>query len=128
MQTGMIQSRGAIVAAPATGGQGRMDWAAMAGVDASSPAVGGRFVEGLYANDVDRGRSVIVSTPNAGAAASGAGAGTDMAPVLDAWRDLLNFRGSPIPGVVLLPLAMLGFAQFAVSGRVGPARAAAVIG
>src|SRR4051812_12932274 len=128
MQTGMIQARGAIVAAPATGGQGRMDWASMAGVDASSPAVGGRLVEGLYAHDVDPGRSGIVSTPNAGASASGAGAGTDMAPVLDDWRDLLNFRGSPMPWLLLLTLAMLGFAQFAVSGRVGPARAAAGIG
>jgi hypothetical protein len=127
MQAGMIQARGPIVAAPGTS-EGRMDWTAMAGVDAASPTVGGRYLEGLNSHDVDRGRSVIVSTPNAGAAATGAGAGTPGAAVFDDWRDLFNFRGSPMPWLLLLTLAMLGFAQFAVQGRVGPVKAAAGVG
>lgn len=126
MPPGMIPAKGAIVAPGST--QGRMDWAAMAGVDAASPMVGGRYVEGLGSRDIDRGRSVIVSTPNAGAAATGAGAGSPGAALLDDWRDLFNFGGSPMPWLLLLTLAMLGFAQVAVSGRVGPARVAAGVG
>lgn len=126
MTPGMIPARGPIVAPGTT--EGRMDWTAMAGVDAASPMVGGRFVEGLNSRDVDRGRSVIVSTPNAGASASGAGAGAPGVALMDDWRDLFNFSGSPMPWLLLLSLAMLGFAQFAVSARVGPAKAAAGVG
>jgi hypothetical protein len=126
MPSGMIPARGPIVAPGSN--EGQIDWQLMSGADAASPVVGGRYVEGLYGNDVDRGRSVIVSTPNAGASASGAAAGQPGVHLLDDWRDLFNFGGSPMPWLLLLTLAMLGFAQFAVSARVGPARAAAGVG
>jgi hypothetical protein len=126
MQAGMVQARGAIVA-PGND-EGRMTWARMAGVDAASPIVGGPYVPGLGSRDIDRGRGRIVSLPGAGSAASGSGAGSAAAPIWDDWRDLLNFKGSPMPWLLLLTLAMLGFAQFAVQARVGPARAAAGVG
>jgi hypothetical protein len=128
MAGGMIPARGPIVAAPANSDQGIIDWQLMSGIDAVSPMVGGRFVEGLQPTDVDRGRSVIVSLPNAGASATGAGAGQSGVHLLDDWRDLFNLSGSPMPWLLLLTLAMLGFAQFAVSARVGPGRAAAGVG
>lgn len=127
MPAGMIPARGPIVA-PASNDQGRMTWQEMAGMDAADPRVGGRYVEGLHSLDADKGRSVVVSLPNATAPATGAGVGTPGVALLDDWRDLFNFGGSPMPWLLLLTLAMLGFAQFAVSARVGPARAAAGVG
>jgi hypothetical protein len=48
--------------------------------------------------------------------------------MLDDWRDLFNFRGSPMPWLLLFGLAMLGFMDVAVRARVGPARASAAVG
>jgi hypothetical protein len=128
MAGGMIPARGPIVAAPANSDQGIIDWQLMSGMSAESPAVGGPYNPGLNPGDVDRGRGVITSLPNAGAAAGGAGAGQSGVHLLDDWRDLFNLSGSPMPWLLLLTLAMLGFAQVAVSARVGPARAAAGVG
>lgn len=127
MPSGLVQ-RGAGVIAPSTTGEGDMQWRTMTGIDATNPLVGGPYIPGLQPTDVDRHGSVVVSLPNTGSSATGTAAGAPGVHLLDDWRDLFNFSGSPLPWLLLLTAAMLGFAQLAVSARVGPARAAAGIG
>ncbi|MFL5901241.1 MAG: hypothetical protein ACJ75S_08600 [Solirubrobacterales bacterium] len=63
----------------------------------------------------------IVTTPEgqAGPATDGVMAGADLpgVAVLDSWHDLFNFKGSPMPWLLLLALLFLGFMQFRVDAR-----------
>lgn len=107
---------------------GEMSWTSIAGIDPEDPRVGGPHVAGLGAGDVDRGRSRIATMADASQPWTGAGAGTPEGRRMDDWRDLFNFRGSPMPWLLLLALAALGMLQLSVAGRVGPVRAAAAAG
>lgn len=128
MPTGMIRSSGAI-APPDVRGAGEMEWSTISGASPESLEVGGPYVEGLRSWDADRGYSRVITTvPGAREPASGAGAGAPGVELIDDWRDLFNFRGSPMPWLLLFALAMLGFAQLGASARVGPARASASVG
>lgn len=127
MPAGMVEAS-AVIAPPDVRGAGEMQWSTVSGMEPTSPLVGGPHVEGLGRFDVDRGRSRIVSIPGATDPATGSGAGAPGVELLDDWRDLFNFKGSPMPWLLLLALAALGFAQLSVAARVGPAKAAAGIG
>lgn len=122
MATG-LSSGGGVVAPPDVREAGDVEWASVAAVAPSHPYVGGPNVEGLGAFDVDRGRSRFVTTPEGqmGSATGGLMATPDGAgetvSLMEDWRDLANFRGSPMPWLLLLSLAMLGFMQFRVQAR-----------
>ncbi|HUR85654.1 MAG TPA: hypothetical protein VMY78_09935 [Solirubrobacteraceae bacterium] len=130
MALGMTEWSGAV--APADIGAGESQWATVSGMNPGHPLVGGPHVSGLGAFDVDRSRSHIQTIPGAegGGAApwTGAMAGAPGVELLDDWRDLFNFRGSPMPWLLLLALGALGVAQLSVSGRVGPVRAGGSVG
>jgi hypothetical protein len=127
MATGLSASGGGGIMAPAdVRGAGEFEWATVAGVPPTSYLVGGPTFDG----DVDRGRSRIVTTPDGqvGPATGGLAATPDGSTpgveLVDTWRDLFNFRGSPMPWLLVLALVMLGFMQFRLSarGRAGRAR------
>lgn len=127
MATGLTEFSGAM-APPDQRDAGELAWATVSGMQPTSPLVGGPRVPGLGAQDVDAGRSRIVTIPGAQEPATGAGATAPGVELLDDWRDLFNFRGSPMPWLLLMGLAMLGFMQIAASARVGPVRASAGVG
>lgn len=104
-------------------GAGEFEWARTAGVPPSNPLVGG-VGWGDFGLDADVRRSRVVTTPegNAGHASS---PGT---MVIDTWRDVLNFRGSPTPWVLIGAVVILGFMQFRVQARLGRAKASAALG
>jgi hypothetical protein len=102
-------------------------WAQMTGMSPLNPLVGGSGM--AVANmpyNVDGARSRIVST-DAPRVDPMDPTGPGVA-LLDDWRDVLNFRGSPVPWLLLLSLAILGFMQLRVSARVGKHGAHAAIG
>lgn len=130
MATGMTEWSGA-VAPTDVANQGEHSWATVSGMSPSHPLVGGPHIGGLGSFDVDRGRSQIVTLPDSGGAAApwtGVMAGAPGVHLLDDWRDLFNFKGSPMPWLLLLALAAVGVAQLSVAGRVGPLRASAAAG
>jgi hypothetical protein len=124
-----VTESGGVMAPTDVAGSGDYEWAKMAGVSPTNPLVGGPGW-GADPFDPDRGRSRIVTTPDGGA---GPATGGIMAPAgelaqLDDWRDLFNFRGSPMPWLLLLALVMLGFMELRVQARAGGARASAALG
>lgn len=127
MATG-LSWRGGVAAETDVAGAGDYEWAKVSGMKSTHPFVGGPRVEGLGGFDVNRGGTRIVTTAGADEPMGG---GPLLGPgvhLLDDWRDLFNFRGSPMPWILLLALAMLGFMQFRVATRVGPAKASAALG
>jgi hypothetical protein len=129
MAVGVPSGWTGVVSNPSVPGAGEMEWQTVSGVSPESPEVGGPYVEGLRSWDADRGGSRVITTiPGAHDAASGVGAGAPDMHMLDDWRDLFNFRGSPMPWLLLFGLAMLGFMDVAVRARVGPASASAAVG
>jgi hypothetical protein len=117
MATGVINNPGGVAAPADVYGAGADSWAAMTGVSPLSPAVGGPGYGGqALPYDVDGGRSRIV-TNDVPATMHVAAGGS----LLDSWQDVLNWRGSPIPWLLLLTLVMVGFAQFRISARAGKA-------
>jgi hypothetical protein len=133
MALGLTEWSGAVAPADVAGA-GEMEWATVSGMNPGNPLVGGPRVAGLGAFDVDRGRGAnIVTLPageggGGGAPWTGAMAGAPGVELLDDWKDLFNFRGSPMPWLLLLSLAALGVAQLSISGRVGPIRAGGSVG
>lgn len=127
MASGLVPMSGTI-APPSDPNAGMASWATISGANAEDPGVGGPYVEGLRSWDVDRGSSRIVTLPGAHDPATGAGAGAPGLHLWDDWRDLFNFRGSPMPWLLLLSLAMLGFMDVAFRARLGPASASASVG
>jgi hypothetical protein len=125
----------AFVAAPAdVAGGGLSEWSRVSGVDASHPMVGGPRVASLGPFDVDRGRTRVLTTPE-GQAGTGIG-GTVMASPdgagsiseLEGWRDIFNWRGSPMPWLLAMALIFLGLMQFRVQARVAGRSASAALG
>jgi hypothetical protein len=105
---------------------GASQWAAMSGAHPMSPLVGGPGLDASGSNlpyQVDGARARIVSNDaqlNIGPAAGGR--------LLDDWRDVFNWKGSPIPWLLLLTLVMVGFAHFRVQARVGKGSIHAALG
>jgi hypothetical protein len=127
MALGMTEWSGTLTG-PDDASAGELSWATTSGVPPTSPMVGGPDVAGLGQFDVDRGFSRVVTVPGSGDPASGALAGVPGVELMDDWRDLFNFRGSPMPWLLLLALVMLGVMSMAMQGRVGPARVSASVG
>ena len=124
MAFGLGPSESGGVMAPAdVRGAGEMEWATISGLAPTNPLVGGPG----YGYDVDQGRSRVVTTPDgqAGPATAGLAATPDGVQLQDDWRDLINFKGSPMPWLLILALVMLGFMQFRVSARARAGRAKA---
>lgn len=125
----------AFVAAPAdVVGAGQAEWGRVSGMSPSHPMVGGPRVPGLGTFDVDRGRSRILTTPEGqlGTGLSGAVMaspdGAASVAELEGWRDLFNWRGSPMPWLLLMALIFLGLMQFRVQARVAGRSASAALG
>ena len=121
------------VAAPAdVAGAGIAEWGRVSGMSPVHPLVGGPDVEGLGQFDVNRGRSRIITTPEGqlgpvtgGVMATPDGAGASTVATLEGWRDIFNFRGSPMPWLLIFALIFLGLMQFRVQARAGRGRARA---
>lgn len=99
---------GGLLTMPESPGLGPVTWAQMSGMHPDSPMVGGR---GAPSGGVDpdyKYRRVAV--------ASG-----DQAPVgqRQHFSELLNFRGSPMPWLLLAALAYLGIVHLHLNGRIG---------
>lgn len=98
-------------------GAGQDQWGRYTGVPAMSVLVGGPGHDG----DVDnlpnnQGRSAYRIVTND--ASPGPLSGSHL-NVLDDWRDVLNFKGSPVPWLLLMSLAVLGLMQFRLMVRAG---------
>jgi hypothetical protein len=114
------------MAYPDTPGAGASQWEEMAGVSPLSPLVGGPGFDASGSHlpyNIDGARSRVVSNdvPDSRPVAAGG-------MLLDDWRDLLNFRGSPVPWLLVLTLAMVGFAQFRIQARAGKAKGSFALG
>jgi hypothetical protein len=100
-------------------------WEQMTGVSAMSPLVGGPGMNGgSLPYNVDGARSRIVSN-DAATVDPVLGPGANM---LDDWRDVLNFRGSPVPWLLLGTLVIVGFMHLRVEARAGKARGNIALG
>lgn len=125
MAFGLGPSESGGVMAPAdVRGAGEFEWATIGGLEPTNPLVGGpSYTDGPL--QPDRGRNRIVTTPdgNSGPATSGVAASPDGMAQLDDWRDLFNLKGSPMPWLLILALAMLGFMQFRLAARASAGRA-----
>lgn len=101
-------------------GAGSLQWAETAGIPPTNPMVGGPQY-GEAGIDSDRGRARIVTTPEAqlGPATGGIMATGDARTnrQLAHWSDLLNFRGSPMPWLLIGALIALGFMDFRLQAR-----------
>lgn len=117
---------GGVLSAADVRGGGSMEWAAMIGVAPDHPLIGG---SGSRAYNVaeDQQNTRIVTTPagQSGAASHGGlaavpdGMGGKAVNQLDDWRDLFNFKGSPMPWLCLIALAVLFFAHASIQARAG---------
>lgn len=114
-----IQSAGpmsGVMAPPDVFRAGASEWARVSGIDAADPLVGGG--QG-FSYDVDSSKSRIVTGTM----------GPDPASrQFDDWRDIMNWRDSPIFWIMLASIVALGLIQLSLSAKVGPARASASIG
>lgn len=127
MATGVNQDTGGVMSPADVAFAGADAWGRMTGVSPMSPLVGGPGWDpsGLPYN-VDGARSRIVTT-GAGMA-GGPMAGGPGVDLLDDWRDIYNFRGSPVPWLLLASLMILGFMQLRVSARAGKAKGNIALG
>lgn len=126
MATGrQTSATGGVIDAADVRGAGDAEWANLTGISPDHPLVGGG--SNMPYNIVSE-NSRIVTTPagQSGAASTG---GLASSPTnsfaaegikqLDDWRDLFNFKGSPMPWLLILALAVLFFAHASVQARAG---------
>jgi hypothetical protein len=109
---------GGVMAPADVRGAGIQQWAETSGILPTNPVVGGPEYSGYGVGDADRGRARIVTTPEGqiGPATGGVMAPADAAAMAN-WRDLFNFRGSPMPWLLIAGLIVLGFMDFRVQAR-----------
>lgn len=128
MATGVNDQTGGVMSPSDVHFAGADAWAQMTGVSPMSPLVGGpgqgtaESPAGPYTID---GHASRIVTNDAAPIAGITGPGS---AVLDDWRDVLNFKGSPAPWLLLLLLVMLGFMQLRVQARAGKAHGNVAIG
>lgn len=129
MATGIVNQPGGVAAPADVAFAGADQWSQLSGMSPMSPLVGGPGYSGVVAGNagpmpynVDGAHSRIVSNDAAPDAAQ------PHLSVLDDWRDVLNFRGSPIPWLLLLMLVILGFMHLRIQARAGSAHVHAAIG
>jgi hypothetical protein len=125
MALGLTPSATGGVMAPAdVRGAGELEWAETSGVRPTNPLVGGpQWPGGAFGGadvDVDRGRSILVTTPEGQAANTGGimvpVGHPGMGPIAN-WREMFDFRGSPMPWLLLAALILLGFMEFRLQAR-----------
>jgi hypothetical protein len=105
-------------------GAGGDAWAALTGIPATHPLVGGAdWGPDQTGMSPDAGLSRIVTQNLGETAPMGAGRGG-----FDDWRDLLDFRSSPTPYILLALLAAIGFIHLRIEGRAGPLGGRAALG
>lgn len=112
MATGQDTAVRGVFAVPDVPSLGPMTWAEMGGVHPDSPLVGGR---GSPTGGVDpdyKYRRVAV----------GSTAATATATPVGHFSELLNFRGSPMPWILLAAIAYLGLVHVSVAGSAGVGR------
>jgi hypothetical protein len=122
MATGFLQNPGGIMAPSDVYGAGMDAWTRTAGVPPPSSLVGGMGDPSDVWHmpyNVDRGRGRIITNDQAGLVGPGGGPG---AGLLDDWRDILNWRNSPVPWLLVASLAVLGLMQFRLMVRAGGRR------
>jgi hypothetical protein len=113
--------RGGVLAPVDVRGAGGLSWAEVAGVNAGHPLVRDGNTLGWDTN------RRVVTTPEgqAGPATGGLIATPDGAgefpglAAIDDWRDIINFKGSPVPWILLIALGVLTFAHASVQARAG---------
>lgn len=112
-------------------GAGDMEWASVAGVPPGNPLISGAarpgsgFGSGI---DPDLSRSLIVTQDATGGVRPGQAQGAGLSDAFDDWRDLFDFKNSPVPYVVLGFLVMIGFMAARLEVRGGPANLKASLG
>lgn len=117
---------GAVIAAADVRGAGNMEWASLVGVPASHPLVasGGGTMPGVDPDFPNR-RIVTLPEGQSGSAATGGlaavpdGEAQAAISMIDDWRDLFNFSGSPMPWIFLIALGIILFAQASIRARAG---------
>jgi hypothetical protein len=127
MATGRETSAGGgVFAAADVRGGGDMEWSSLIGIHPGDPLVsgGGGTMPGF---DPDYGGHRIVTLPSGQSGAAGTG-GLTATPdnesrhavaMIDDWRDLFNFSGSPMPWMLLIALGILFFAHASIKARAG---------
>jgi hypothetical protein len=127
MATGIVDDPGGVMSPADVHYAGVDQWERLTGMSPFNPLVGGPGYDvtgsGLPYN-VDGARSRIVST-GADVITPMGGPGVHL---LDDWRDAFNFKGSPVPWLLLFSLAILGFMQLRVSARAGKAKGNIALG
>jgi hypothetical protein len=128
MATG-LSSGGGIFSETDVRGAGDVEWATMSGIDPRNPLVSSGDPEGLPRDPGYR----MVSLPDAqaGPATGGVAATPDAAPAvaqLDSWHDILNFRGSPMPWLLIGSLLILFFVHFKLEARARVGKASGHVG
>lgn len=120
MAVGVIDNVGGVMAGPDVHGAGLDAWARISGVPATSSLVGGQGDPSdawHMPYNVDRARGRIVT----GEQVTGPVGGPDAGMIGD-WRDLLNWKHSPAPWLLLFTLAVVGLMQFRLMVRAGGAK------
>lgn len=124
MAVGLIDNN-ELMAEPDYPDLGVGEWAKMSGYH--SQGLGVAELSGGYGPGMDASETRIATIPGGSGMRGGdtPGPGVDL---LDDWRDAFNFRGSPVPYVLLFALATIGFAQFRLMARVGRASGSVALG
>jgi hypothetical protein len=122
MASGYIGQPGGVMAPADVSGAGLDAWTRTAGIPPMSRLVGGPGdpSDDWHMNfnvDTARGRIVTNDAPVKTGPMGGPGA-----KVLEDWRDVFNWKGSPVPWLLLFSLAVLGLMQFRLMVRAGGRR------
>lgn len=114
---------GGVLAPPDVRGAGEMAWGSIVGIHPGHPLISESGP--LGADNISGSHNRIVTTPQG---QSGPAGGVIATPNeyalegmkhLDDWRDLFNFKGSPMPWLLLIALGVLVFAHASVAARAG---------
>jgi hypothetical protein len=125
MPTGRETSEGGGVLSSAdVRGAGTTEWANLIGIGPDHPLVssegtGPYLINGNYSRIVTTPAGQSGSASEGGLAAVPDGMGRDGLKHLDSWRDLFNFKGSPMPWLLLVALGVLFFAHASIQARAG---------
>lgn len=118
MPTGLSGGeRGGVIDPVDLQGAGNMEWSQMVGVPANSPLVAGGSEMGP--DNIEQRWSRVITQPTA---LSGPAADTIATPDggttgLGHWTDIFNFKGSAVPYLLLLLVAIVYFSHLKLAAR-----------
>lgn len=106
-------------------GSGDAEWATLIGIGPDHPLVGGG--SNMPYNIVSENSRIVTTPAGQSGAASGGGLASSVQNTyaaeglkqLDDWRDLFNFKGSPMPWLLVLSIGVLLFAHASLQARAG---------